>query len=67
MAAFSCVQAAILNWGNQKMSAFDMFNSLMSFQALAGQQPAHSALSNRTTSGPANSAGEIASIAGVGC
>ncbi|CAL8463507.1 g3041 [Coccomyxa elongata] len=49
-------QAAMMNWGGQKMSAFDMFNSLMGLQAMAGQ-PGHlpnPALSART---PANSGG----------
>ena len=49
-----------MNWGGQKMSAFDMFSSLMSFQAMAGQQAGHlkaPALSPRPSTMPANSDG----------
>lgn len=54
------VQAAMMNWGGQKMSALDMFSSIMGFQALAGQQAGHlqaPALSPCPSAIPANSAG----------
>ena len=49
-----------MNWGGQKMSAFDMFSSLMSFQAMAGQQAGHlkaPALRPRPSTMPTNSGG----------